>query len=82
MTNINQCKTYENTNAKVIAYLKHAVLYISGIKLVILAIDERLKLVKNEDTDESECALEALGQIGSCKDTIGLVTSLLYVCFQ
>ncbi|KAF5772347.1 putative armadillo-like helical, 26S proteasome non-ATPase regulatory subunit 5 [Helianthus annuus] len=39
----------------------------SGVKAVILAIDERISLLESQDIDEYECALEALGQIGSCK---------------
>lgn len=37
----------------------------SGIKAVISAIDERLSLLESQDADECECALEAMGQIGS-----------------
>lgn len=39
----------------------------SGIKTVISAIDGRLGFLETQDTDECESALEALGQIGSCK---------------
>jgi hypothetical protein len=39
----------------------------SGIKAVISAIDKILESSESQDTDESESALEALGQIGSCK---------------
>ncbi|KAJ0475973.1 putative armadillo-like helical, 26S proteasome non-ATPase regulatory subunit 5 [Helianthus annuus] len=40
----------------------------SGVKAVFSAIDERISLLESQDTDEYEyeCALEALGQIGSC----------------
>lgn len=34
---------------------------------MISAIDGRLGLLESQDTDECESALEALGQIGSCK---------------
>ncbi|KVI10483.1 26S proteasome non-ATPase regulatory subunit 5 [Cynara cardunculus var. scolymus] len=37
----------------------------SSIKAVISAIDERLSLLDNQDADECECGLEAIGQIGS-----------------
>lgn len=37
----------------------------SGIKAVISAIDERLSLLDSQDADECECALEAMGRIGS-----------------
>ncbi|KAJ0951961.1 putative 26S proteasome non-ATPase regulatory subunit 5 [Helianthus annuus] len=37
------------------------------VKAVISAIDERISLLESQDIDEYECALEALGQIGSCK---------------
>nr|XP_043620480.1 uncharacterized protein LOC122592343 [Erigeron canadensis] len=36
----------------------------SGVKDVISAINERLSTLDNEDADECECALEALGHIG------------------
>ncbi|KAK2968417.1 hypothetical protein RJ640_004423, partial [Escallonia rubra] len=36
-----------------------------GVKTVISAIDERLGVLESPDPDECECALEALGQIGS-----------------
>lgn len=42
-------------------------LLISGVKIVISALDKILELSESQDTDESESALEALGQIGSCK---------------
>ncbi|KAJ0550565.1 putative 26S proteasome non-ATPase regulatory subunit 5 [Helianthus annuus] len=32
----------------------------SGVKAVISAIDERISLLESQDTDEYECALEAL----------------------
>ena len=38
-----------------------------GIQTVISAINRVLDSEKTEDTDEFEAALEALGQIGSCK---------------
>lgn len=31
------------------------------------AIDKRFEFLESHDTDECECAVEALGQIGSCK---------------
>ncbi|MFS7960491.1 putative 26S proteasome non-ATPase regulatory subunit 5 [Helianthus anomalus] len=37
------------------------------VKVVISAIDERISLLESQDTDKYECALEALGQIGSCR---------------
>uniref|UniRef100_A0A7N2MAZ4 ARM repeat superfamily protein n=1 Tax=Quercus lobata TaxID=97700 RepID=A0A7N2MAZ4_QUELO len=37
----------------------------SSIKIVISALDKILELSESQDTDESESALEALGQIGS-----------------
>ncbi|XP_077226745.1 ARM repeat superfamily protein [Tasmannia lanceolata] len=37
----------------------------ASVKTVLLAIDERLELLKNQDADECESALEALGQIGT-----------------
>ncbi|KAK9070586.1 hypothetical protein SSX86_010988 [Deinandra increscens subsp. villosa] len=47
----------------------------SGIKAVITAIDERLPLLDNQDADEYECALEALGQIGSSSQGAALLLS-------
>ncbi|KAJ0793761.1 putative 26S proteasome non-ATPase regulatory subunit 5 [Helianthus annuus] len=37
------------------------------VKAVISVIDERISLLESQDTDEYECALEALGQIRLCK---------------
>nr|POE66544.1 26s proteasome non-atpase regulatory subunit 5 [Quercus suber] len=37
----------------------------SSVKIVISALDKILELSESQDTDESESALEALGQIGS-----------------
>jgi 26S proteasome non-ATPase regulatory subunit 5 len=37
-----------------------------GVKAIISAIDGRLRL-ESQDLNECESALEALGQIGSCK---------------
>ncbi|KAJ9562792.1 hypothetical protein OSB04_007952 [Centaurea solstitialis] len=37
----------------------------SSVKAVISAIDQRLSLLDNQDADECECGLEAMGQIGS-----------------
>ena len=42
-------------------------LCISGVKTVVSLIDERLGSLESQDADECESALEALGQIGSCK---------------
>lgn len=39
----------------------------SGVKTVISAIDKILESSESRDTDEIESALDALGQIGSCK---------------
>ncbi|KAK1424560.1 hypothetical protein QVD17_19892 [Tagetes erecta] len=47
----------------------------SGIKAVIAAIDERLSLLDSQDADEYECALEALGQIGSSSQGAVLLLS-------
>lgn len=38
-----------------------------GVQTVISAIDRILGSAETEDADELEAALEALGQIGSCK---------------
>lgn len=45
---------------------KNAFVFIdeSGCKNLISAIDRRFNLLENENADECECALEALGQIG------------------
>lgn len=40
---------------------------ILGVKTVISLIDGRLRSLESQDADECESALEALGQIGSCK---------------
>lgn len=45
----------------------YSCLCILGVKTVISSIDERLRSLESQDTDECESALEALGQIGSCK---------------
>lgn len=42
-------------------------IYFPGVKTSLMAIDERLELLKGQHTDECESALEALGEIGSCK---------------
>ncbi|KAJ0452955.1 putative armadillo-like helical, 26S proteasome non-ATPase regulatory subunit 5 [Helianthus annuus] len=47
----------------------------SGVKAVISAIDERISLLESQDTDEYECALEALGQIGSSSQGAVLLLS-------
>ncbi|KAI7729630.1 hypothetical protein M8C21_002665 [Ambrosia artemisiifolia] len=47
----------------------------SGIKAVISAIDERISLMESQDADEYECALEALGQIGSSSQGAVLLLS-------
>ncbi|KAD5318084.1 hypothetical protein R6Q59_033410 [Mikania micrantha] len=47
----------------------------SGVKAVISAIDERLSLLDSQDVDEYECALEALGQIGSSSQGAALILS-------
>ncbi|XP_022013458.1 uncharacterized protein LOC110912928 isoform X1 [Helianthus annuus] len=46
-----------------------------GVKAVISAIDERISLLESQDTDEYECALEALGQIGSSSQGAVLLLS-------
>lgn len=38
-----------------------------GVRTVISLIDRRLGSSESPNADESESALEALGQIGSCK---------------
>ena len=45
-----------------------------------MAIDERLKVLEGQDTDECESALEALGQIGTCKyaDVYGLPSNFIF----
>ncbi|KAA8523937.1 hypothetical protein F0562_010360 [Nyssa sinensis] len=47
----------------------------SSVKTVISAIDGRLQLLESQDADECECALEALGQIGSSIQGAELVLS-------
>ncbi|KAI3695238.1 hypothetical protein L1987_78230 [Smallanthus sonchifolius] len=47
----------------------------SGIKAVMSAIDERISLLDSQDADEYECALEALGQIGSSSQGAVLLLS-------
>ncbi|KAL6553464.1 hypothetical protein OROGR_007306 [Orobanche gracilis] len=37
----------------------------SSVRTVLSAIDKRFEFMENQETDECECALEALGQIGS-----------------
>lgn len=39
----------------------------SGCRNLISAINGRFNLLENQNADECECALEALGQIGLCK---------------
>lgn len=39
----------------------------AGVNTVVSAIDRILSSSETPDTDECESALEALGQIGSCK---------------
>ena len=41
-----------------------------GLKTVTSAIDGRFKVGESLDPDECECALEALGNIGSCKSVV------------
>lgn len=41
--------------------------WILGVKSVISVIDGRLQSTEDQDKDEYESAIEALGQIGSCK---------------
>ncbi|KAL6561802.1 hypothetical protein OROMI_017403 [Orobanche minor] len=36
-----------------------------GVRTVLSAIDKRFEFMESQETDECECALEALGQIGS-----------------
>lgn len=48
-----------------------------GIRTVTSAIDGRFKAVESQDPDECECALEALGNIGSCKSAFIYRTSIL-----
>lgn len=48
----------------------------SSYKNFILTIDKRFTLLENENADESECALEALGQIGSSKKGATLLLSI------
>lgn len=45
----------------------HCSFFILGFKDVLSAIDKRFEFLESQDADECECALEALGQIGSCK---------------
>lgn len=47
----------------------------SSIKNALLAIDARLELLINQDTDERESALEALGQIGASSQGAALLLS-------
>lgn len=47
----------------------------SSVKTVISAIDGRLGLLESEDADEFECALEAMGQIGSSIQGAALLLS-------
>lgn len=39
----------------------------AGVKTVVSAIDRILSSSETQDADECESALEALGEIGSCK---------------
>lgn len=48
-----------------------------GLRTVTSAIDGRLKEVESQDPDERECALEALGNIGSCKSAFVYHFSIL-----
>lgn len=41
-----------------------------GLKTVTSAIDGRFNVGESLEPDECECALEALGNIGSCKSVI------------
>ncbi|XP_058101040.1 uncharacterized protein LOC131245531 isoform X2 [Magnolia sinica] len=47
----------------------------SSVKTALLAIDGRLELLKSQDTDECESALEALGHIGSSNQGASLLLS-------
>ncbi|CAH9135571.1 unnamed protein product [Cuscuta epithymum] len=47
----------------------------SSYRNVISAIDRRFALLESENADESECALEALGQIGSSNKGAALLLS-------
>lgn len=52
-------------------YVKSVVLFLNtGTRTVIAAIDRILDSSETRDMDECESALEALGQIGSCKYAI------------
>lgn len=48
-----------------------------GLRTVTSAIDGRFKEVGGQDPDECECALEALGNIGSCKPAFVYQSSIL-----
>lgn len=51
----------------------------AGIRTVISAIDGSLGSSATQDTDEYESALEALGQIGSCKYNTCIFVSLYLI---
>lgn len=60
-----------------VAYICYRLFRIVGFRGILSAIDKRFEFLDSQDGDECECALEALGQIGSCK-----LSSLCYVEFN